>query len=106
MTETVITSPVAKALRAVAVIEAVSWLLLIVATLTTVAAAGRAVRAPFLVGAGTVVVVAVSRLVAVLPAPGLVAFGAAGAVLLGVGASYESRRQQAREAIASLADMR
>jgi hypothetical protein len=81
-------------------------LLVIAATLTTVAATSRAVRAPFLVGAGTVVVVAVSRLIAFLPAPGLAAFGVAGAVLLGVGASYESRRQQAREAIASVADMR
>jgi len=76
------------------------------ATLTTTAATGWGVRAPFLVGAGTLAVVAVGRLVAVLPVPGLVAFAVAGAVLLGVGASYESRRRQAREAIASVADMR
>jgi hypothetical protein len=76
------------------------------ATLTTIAATGWALQAPFLVGAASLVTVAVGRLVAVLPAPGLVAFAAAGAVLLGVGASYESRRRQAREAIASLADMR
>jgi hypothetical protein len=76
------------------------------ATLTTTAATGWAVRAPFLVGAATLVTVGVGRLVAVLPAPGLIAFVVAGAVLLGVGAGYESRRRQAREAIASLADMR
>jgi hypothetical protein len=76
------------------------------ATLTTIAATGWAVQAPFLVGAASLVTVAVGRLVAVLPAPGLVAFAAAGAVLLGAGTSYESRRRQAREAIASLADMR
>jgi hypothetical protein len=81
-------------------------LVVVAATLTTTAATGWAVRAPFLVGAATLVTVGVGRLVAVLPAPGLIAFVVAGAVLLGVGASYESRRRQAREAIASVADMR
>ena len=81
-------------------------LVVVAATVTTTAATGWGVRAPFLVGAGTLTVVAVGRLVAVLPAPGLLAFGLAGAVLLGVGAGYESRRRQAREAIASVADMR
>ena len=81
-------------------------LVVLAATVTTIAATGWAVRAPFLVGAGTLAVVAVGRLVAVLPVPGLVAFGIAGALLLGVGAGYESRRRQAREAIVSLADMR
>jgi hypothetical protein len=81
-------------------------LVVVAATLTTIAATGWAVRAPFLVGAGTLVIVGVGRVAMVLPAPGLVAFGLAGALLLGVGASYESRRRQAREAIVSLADMR
>jgi hypothetical protein len=81
-------------------------LVVVAATLTTTAATGWAVRAPFLVGAATLVTVGVGRLVAVLPAPGLIAFVVAGAVLLGVGAGYESRRRQAREAIASVADMR
>lgn len=81
-------------------------LVVLAATLTTVAATGWGVRAPFLAGAAVLVVVGVGRLVVVLPAPGLMAFLGAGAVLLGVGASYESRRRQAREAIASLADMR
>ena len=54
----------------------------------------------------TLVTVGVGRLVAVLPVPGLVTFGVAGAVLLAVGASYENGRRQAREATASLADMR
>ena len=81
-------------------------LLVVAATLTTIAATGWAVRAPFLAGAAVLVTVGVGRLVAVLPPSGLVVFLGAGAVLLGVGASYESRRRQAREAIASLADMR
>jgi hypothetical protein len=76
------------------------------ATVTTTAATGWGVRAPFLVGASALALVAVGRIVAVLPAPGLVAFALAGAVLLAVGASYESRRRQAREAIATVADMR
>jgi hypothetical protein len=81
-------------------------LLVVAATLTTTAATGWGVRAPFVVGAGVLVTVGVGRLMAVLPPSGLVVFLGAGAVLLGVGASYESRRHQAREAIASLADMR
>ncbi|PZA20314.1 SCO7613 C-terminal domain-containing membrane protein, partial [Modestobacter versicolor] len=81
-------------------------LVVVAATATTTAATGWAVRAPFLVGAGSLVVVGVGRLLAVLPPPGLVVFGVAGAALLAVGASYESRRRRARVAIASLADMR
>uniref|UniRef100_UPI001C20F0A8 SCO7613 C-terminal domain-containing membrane protein n=1 Tax=Modestobacter excelsi TaxID=2213161 RepID=UPI001C20F0A8 len=80
-------------------------LLVVAATLTTITATGEGVRAPFLVGATSLVVVAVGRLAAVLPAAGSVAVAVAGVLLLGVGASYESRRQ-AREAVASLADMR
>jgi hypothetical protein len=81
-------------------------LVVLAATLTTITATGEAVRAPFLVGATSLVVVAVGRLAAVLPAAGSVAVAVAGVLLLGVGASYESRRRLAREAVASLADMR
>jgi hypothetical protein len=81
-------------------------LVVVAATVTTIAATGLGVRAPLLVGAGSLVTVAVGRLVAVLPAFGSVAVAVAGALLLAVGASYESRRRQAREAIPSLADMR
>ena len=81
-------------------------LVVLAATVTTTAATGWGVQAPFVVGAVSLTVLAVGRLVAVLPPPGLVALAVAGAALLAVGASYESRRQRAREAIASLADMR
>jgi hypothetical protein len=81
-------------------------LVVLAATFSTITATGEAVRAPFLVGATSLVVVAVGRLAAVLPAAGSVAVAVAGVLLLGVGASYESRRRQAREAVASLADMR
>jgi hypothetical protein len=81
-------------------------LVVLAATLTTITATGTGVRAPFLVGATSLVVVAVGRLAAVLPAAGSVAVAVSGVLLLGVGASYESRRRQAREAVASLADMR
>jgi hypothetical protein len=81
-------------------------LVVLAATFTVVAATSRGVRAPLVVGAAALVTVAVGRVVLTLPAVGLVAVVVAGAVLLGVGASYESRRRQAREAIAFLADMR
>jgi len=81
-------------------------LVVLAATVTTTAATGWAVQAPFVVGAGALVVVAVGRAVAWLPPSGLVAVTVAGAALLAVGASYESRRVQARDAVASLADLR
>jgi hypothetical protein len=81
-------------------------LVVVAATATTVTATREGVRAPFLVGATSLVVVATGRLIAVLPVAGSIAVAVAGAVLLGVGAGYESRRRQAREAIASIADMR
>jgi hypothetical protein len=56
--------------------------------------------------AASLVTVALGRLVLALPPPAQVAVAVAGVTLVGVGASYESRRRQAREAIASLADMR
>jgi len=76
------------------------------ATLTTTLATVREVQAPFVVGAGSLVVVAVGRLVDVLPWPGLAAVAVAGALLLAVGAGYEHRRQQALGALARVADMR
>ncbi|GAB3346873.1 SCO7613 C-terminal domain-containing membrane protein [Modestobacter lapidis] len=75
------------------------------ATLTTVLATRWGVQAPFLVGAGSLVVVSVGRLVDALPWPGLAAVAAAGACLLAVGAGYEHRRQQARGALARVGDM-
>lgn len=83
-------------------------LLLVVAaaTLTTTAATGWGVQAPFVVGAGALVVVAAGRLVWALPWPGLVAVAVAGALLLLVGGSYESRRQQAVEVVGRVTDMR
>ncbi|SDY02765.1 hypothetical protein SAMN05661080_02069 [Modestobacter sp. DSM 44400] len=83
-------------------------LLLVVAaaTLTTTAATNWGVQAPFVVGAGALVVVAVGRVVEALPRSGLVAVAVAGALLLAVGASYESRRRQAVDAVGRVADMR
>jgi hypothetical protein len=76
------------------------------ATLTTTAATRWEVQAPFVVGAVSLVVVAVGRLVDVLPWPGLIALAVAGVLLLAVGAGYEHRRRQARGALAHVADMR
>jgi hypothetical protein len=77
-----------------------------VATLTTTLATWREVQAPFVVGAVSLVVVAVGRLVDVLPWSGLIGLAAAGTLLLAVGAGYESRRRQALGALARVADMR
>jgi hypothetical protein len=79
------------------------------ATATTLAAVlltRRGVQAPFVVGAVSLVTVAVGRLIDVLPWPGLAAVAVAGALLLAVGAGYEHRRQQALGALARVADMR
>jgi hypothetical protein len=86
----------------------VGRLLLVVAaaTLTTTAASRWDVQAPFVVGAGALVVVALGRLVEALPWPALIAVAAAGTVLVGMGASYENRRGQARAAVGRVADMR
>jgi hypothetical protein len=64
-------------------------------------------QAPFVVGAGVLFVVAVGRLAPYAPLlPRWVTLGAAGLLLLVVGATYERRRQQAREAVAWVALMR
>jgi hypothetical protein len=76
------------------------------ATLTTTTATSRGVQAPFVVGSGALVAVAVGRLLVALPWPALVAVAVAGALLVAVGALYESRRRQAAEVVGRVADMR
>ncbi|MCZ2829364.1 hypothetical protein O2W14_11015 [Modestobacter sp. VKM Ac-2986] len=73
------------------------------AALTMTLASRSDVRAPFVVGAVSVVTVALGRLAVTLPFPGLLAVLVAGVVLLAVGARYETRR---RKAAPRVADMR
>ena len=54
---------------------------------------GAGIRAPFVVGAVSVVAVALGRLAVALPLPGLAAVLVAGVVLLTAGARYERRRK-------------
>ncbi|SDC69168.1 hypothetical protein SAMN05660690_2148 [Geodermatophilus telluris] len=64
-------------------------------------------QAPFVVGAGALVLVVVGRLGPYAPlVPRWVTLATVGLVLLAVGATYERRRQQAREAVAWVAEMR
>jgi hypothetical protein len=64
-------------------------------------------QAPFVVGAGSLVLVVVGRLTPYAPLlPRWLTLGTAGLLLLVVGATYERRRQQAREAVAWVAQMR
>ncbi|MGY1669957.1 SCO7613 C-terminal domain-containing membrane protein [Geodermatophilus sp. SYSU D00710] len=64
-------------------------------------------QAPFVVGAGALVVVVLGRLAPYAPlVPRWVTLATAGLLLLVVGATYERRRQQAREAVAWVAQMR
>ncbi|WP_116450444.1 SCO7613 C-terminal domain-containing membrane protein [Blastococcus litoris] len=87
------------ALRLVLVIAA--------AALLTVAGTVLHRQAPFVVGAGVLLLVAVGRLGPYAPLlPRWVTLGTAGLLLLVVGATYERRRQQAREAVAWVAQMR
>jgi cell division protein FtsW (lipid II flippase) len=82
-------------------------LVLAAATVLTVAGTLLHRQAPFVVGAGALFVVAVGRLAPYAPLlPRWVTLGAAGLLLLVVGATYERRRQQAREAVAWVAEMR
>jgi hypothetical protein len=82
--------------------------------LVVVAAAGLTVagtqlhrQAPFVLGAGTLLLVAVGRLAPYAPLlPRWVSLGTAGLLLLVAGATYERRRQQAREAVAWVGQMR
>ncbi|MGY1732499.1 SCO7613 C-terminal domain-containing membrane protein [Geodermatophilus sp. SYSU D01045] len=63
-------------------------------------------QAPFVVGAGALLVVALGRLAPYAPlVPRWVTLATAGLLLLVVGATYERRRQQAREAVAWVAQM-
>jgi hypothetical protein len=82
-------------------------LVLAAAALATVVGTFLHRQAPFVVGAGVLFVVAVGRLAPYAPLlPRWVTLGAAGLLLLVVGATYERRRQQAREAVAWVALMR
>jgi hypothetical protein len=64
-------------------------------------------QAPFVLGASTLLLVTVGRLGPYAPLlPRWVTLGTAGLLLLVVGATYERRRQQAREAVAWVAQMR
>jgi len=81
-------------------------LVVLAATLAMTSATGWATQAPLVVGAASLMTVAVGRLLAALPLVGLLALVLAGAALVAVGASYESRRQRARAAIARVAQMR
>ncbi|PWW23771.1 hypothetical protein JD79_02947 [Geodermatophilus normandii] len=64
-------------------------------------------QAPFVVGAAALLVVVLGRLAPYAPlVPRWVTLATAGLLLLVVGATYERRRQQAREAVAWVAQMR
>jgi len=63
-------------------------------------------QAPFVVGAGALLFVVVGRLAPYAPLlPRWITLATAGLVLLVLGATYERRRQQAREAVAWIAQM-
>ncbi|MCZ2826976.1 MULTISPECIES: SCO7613 C-terminal domain-containing membrane protein [unclassified Modestobacter] len=81
-------------------------LVVLAATLTAMAGSRWQVQAPLVVGAASLAVVALGRLVVHLPLTGLLAVGAAGAVMLAAGAAYEERRTRARAALARVADLR
>jgi hypothetical protein len=84
-------------------------LALVIAAAVAFTVAGTALhrQAPFLIGAGVLLFVAVGRLGPYAPLlPRWVTLGTAGLLLLVVGATYERRRQQAREAVAWVTQMR
>jgi len=84
-------------------------LALVVAATTALTVAGTLLhrKAPFLLGAGALLFVTVGRLAPYAPLlPRWLTLGTAGLLLLVVGATYERRRQQAREAVAWVAHMR
>jgi hypothetical protein len=78
-------------------------LVVAVAGLVMTLASARGVRAPFVIGAVSVMTVALGRLAVALPLPGLLTILVVGVVLLAVGARYETRR---RSAAPHVADMR
>ncbi|WP_369253021.1 SCO7613 C-terminal domain-containing membrane protein [Geodermatophilus amargosae] len=84
-------------------------LVVVVAAAAALAVAGTLThrQAPFVVGAGALLLVVLGRLAPYAPlVPRWVTLATAGLVLLVVGATYERRRQQAREAVAWVAQMR
>ncbi|MCZ2814407.1 hypothetical protein O2W15_23495 [Modestobacter sp. VKM Ac-2979] len=81
-------------------------LVVLAATLSATAGSRWQVQAPLVVGAASLTAVALGRLVVHLPLTGLLAVGAAGAVLLAAGAVYEQRRTRARAALARVTDLR
>ncbi len=84
-------------------------LVLVVAAAVALVVAGTLLhrQAPFVVGAGVLVLVTVGRLAPYAPLlPRWITLGTAGLLLLVVGATYERRRQQAREAVAWVGQMR
>ncbi|CCG04080.1 SCO7613 C-terminal domain-containing membrane protein [Blastococcus saxobsidens] len=84
-------------------------LVLVIAAAVALAVAGTVLhrQAPFVIGAGVLLLVAVGRLGPYAPLlPRWVTLGTAGLLLLVVGATYERRRQQAREAVAWVVQMR
>jgi hypothetical protein len=83
-------------------------LVLVVVTGAALTVAGTLLhrQAPFVLGAGALLLVAVGRLAPYTPLlPRWLTLGTAGLVLLVVGATYERRRQQAREAVAWVGQM-
>jgi hypothetical protein len=82
-------------------------LVVVAATLVTLAGTAAHRRAPFVIGATTLAFVVVGLLGPdVLLLPRWLTLGTVGLLLLVVGATYEQRRQQAREAVAWVAQMR
>ena len=84
-------------------------LVLVVAAATAATVAGTLLhrQAPFVLGAATLLLVVVGRLAPYTPlVPWWVTLGAAGILFFFVGGTYERRRQQAREAVAWVAQMR
>ena len=78
-------------------------LVLVVAAAAAVTVAGTLLhrQAPFVLGAGTLLLVAVGRLGPYAPLlPRWITLGAVGLLLLVLGATYERRRQQAHEVVA------
>jgi hypothetical protein len=77
------------------------------ATAATVAGTVLHRQAPFVLGAGALLLVLVGRVAPYTPLlPWWVTLGLPGLLLLVVGATYERRLQQAREAIAWISQMR
>jgi hypothetical protein len=84
-------------------------LVLVAAAATAAIVAGTLLhrQAPFVLGAGALLLVLVGRLAPYTPLlPWWVTLGIPGLLLFVVGATYERRRQQAREAVAWVAQMR